>query len=87
MLDEPGGQRVSEIVRFPLAARSDDGSRSTQFASNANFPINYLWTPSAGLNDPTKPSPAASPADDIIYTLKVTSDKGCYTTDDVFVKC
>jgi gliding motility-associated-like protein len=28
----------------------------------------------------------ASPTDDITYTLRVTSEKGCYTTDEIFVK-
>ncbi len=46
----------------------------------------YLWTPATGLSDPAISNPLASPADDITYTLTVTSDKGCQTSDDVFVK-
>ena len=55
-------------------------------ALNAGFPVTYSWTPPAGLNNPNAPDPIASPADDITYTMKVTSDKGCTTSDQVFVK-
>ena len=55
-------------------------------ALNAGFPVTYTWTPPAGLNNPNAPDPLASPVDDITYTMKVTSDKGCTTSDQVFVK-
>lgn len=55
-------------------------------AMNAGFPVTYSWSPPTGLNNPNAPDPLASPADDITYTLKVTSDKGCSTSDQVFVK-
>jgi gliding motility-associated-like protein len=53
---------------------------------NANFPVTYTWTPPTGLNNPNIADPSASPVDDITYTLRVTSDKGCTTSDQVFVK-
>ena len=55
-------------------------------AMNAGFPVTYTWTPPAGLSNANAPDPMASPADDITYTLKITSDKGCTTSDQVFVK-
>lgn len=55
-------------------------------ALNAGFPITYIWTPPNGLDNPAAPDPIASPADDITYTMKVISDKGCTTSDQVFVK-
>jgi gliding motility-associated-like protein len=55
-------------------------------ALNAGFPVTYTWTPPAGLNNPNAPDPLASPVDDITYTMKVTSDKGCTSSDQVFVK-
>jgi gliding motility-associated-like protein len=55
-------------------------------AMNAGFPVTYSWSPPTGLNNPNAPDPLSSPADDITYTLKVTSDKGCNTSDQVFVK-
>ncbi|HET6769880.1 MAG TPA: gliding motility-associated C-terminal domain-containing protein, partial [Chitinophagaceae bacterium] len=55
-------------------------------ALNTGFPVTYSWSPPAGLDDPNSPDPLASPADDITYTLKVTSDKGCNASDQVFVR-
>ena len=55
-------------------------------ALNAGFPVTYTWTPPTGLNNPNAPDPLASPVDDITYTMKVTSDKGCTSSDQVFVK-
>ncbi|MES1218088.1 MAG: PKD domain-containing protein [Bacteroidota bacterium] len=50
------------------------------------LPVAYLWSPVTGLNDVEQPMALASPTDDITYTLLVTSDKGCNSSDDVFVK-
>lgn len=55
-------------------------------AQNANFPVTYLWSPPSGLSSTTIPDPLASPPDDMTYTLTVTSEKGCNTSDDIFVK-
>jgi gliding motility-associated-like protein len=55
-------------------------------ALNIGLTVTYLWTPATGLNDPGKPLVVASPADDITYTLTVTTDKGCNASDQVFVK-
>ncbi|HOZ76636.1 MAG TPA: PKD domain-containing protein [Ferruginibacter sp.] len=46
----------------------------------------YLWTPSTYLNSATSASPSGTPLDDIIYSLQVTSDKGCVRTQSVVVK-
>ncbi len=43
----------------------------------------FDWSPSVGLNDPTIESPEASPQENTIYTLTVTSDDGCQAADDV----
>lgn len=53
---------------------------------NANFPVNYLWSPATGLDNPAVADPKASPSDDITYTLTVTTDFGCSDQDQVFVK-
>ncbi len=50
-----------------------------------NIPVTYLWSPPTGLSNPNIASAAASPTGDITYTLTVTSDKGCTTSDDVNV--
>jgi len=55
-------------------------------ALTSGIPVTYLWTPPTGLSSTTIADPNASPVDDITYTLTVTSDKGCNTSDQVFVK-
>jgi gliding motility-associated-like protein len=55
-------------------------------SQNAGPNVTYLWAPPTGLNDPTSGFPLASPAEDITYTLTVTTDKGCSASDQVFVK-
>jgi len=51
-----------------------------------NIPVTYLWSPSTWLNNPNIAGAGSSAQADITYTLTVTSDKGCSTSDDVFVK-
>ncbi len=51
-----------------------------------SIPVTYSWSPPTWLDDATIAQPASSPQADITYTLTVTSDKGCMTSDDVFVK-
>ncbi|HSU28271.1 MAG TPA: gliding motility-associated C-terminal domain-containing protein, partial [Chitinophagaceae bacterium] len=56
-------------------------------ATNANMPVNYQWTPITGLNNPAQPFViVSSVTGDVTYTLTVTSDKGCVSTDQVTVK-
>jgi gliding motility-associated-like protein len=62
------------------------GSVTLTPSQNIGMTVSYLWSPSTGLDDPTVSNPSASPQDDITYTLTVTSDKGCQTSDQVFVK-
>lgn len=51
-----------------------------------NIPVTYSWTPATWLSNPAIAGPDASPLNDITYTLTVTSDKGCTTSDKVFVE-
>jgi gliding motility-associated-like protein len=51
-----------------------------------NMPVTYTWSPGTYLNNPSIPNAQASPPTDFLYTLTVTSDRGCIDTDKVFVK-
>ncbi len=55
-------------------------------ALNASMPVTYLWIPPQYLSDPTIAYTIASPPDDKTYTFRVTTDKGCSATDQVFIK-
>jgi len=54
-------------------------------SATGNSPFAWLWTPAAGLSDPTIADPDASPAATTIYTLEVTDINGCFDVDDVEV--
>ena len=47
---------------------------------------NVYWTPATFLDDPTSPTPVASPTDDITYTLNVVSQTCGTATSSVFVR-
>ncbi len=55
-------------------------------AKSATPKITYKWVPSEGLSSDTIPNPIASPVRNTTYTLTVTSQAGCTTTDEVEVK-
>jgi gliding motility-associated-like protein len=48
--------------------------------------LQYLWSPSSGLNNTSIIQPAASPTNDQTYSLTVTSIDGCAASDQVVVK-
>jgi len=85
-------EQVIEVFPVPIANAGPDkvvlqgGVVQLTPVLNTGLSVNYLWSPPVGLDNPNAPDPKASPADDITYTLTVTSDKGCSTSDNVTVK-
>jgi gliding motility-associated-like protein len=81
-----------EVYPIPTANAGPDkfvlegGVATLTPAVNAGYPVRYLWTPATWLDNPESQTPNSSPLRDINYTLTVTSDKGCSSSDDVFVK-
>jgi gliding motility-associated-like protein len=81
-----------EVYPVPVANAGPDkfvlegGVATLTPAVNASYPVRYLWTPSTWLDNPESPTPKSTPLSDISYTLTVTSDRGCHSSDDVFVK-
>jgi hypothetical protein len=56
---------------------------STQL--NATGGVSYNWSPAIGLSNPNIANPIASPTVTTIYTVTVTDESGCMSTDDVAV--
>lgn len=48
--------------------------------------VSFLWNPVTAMQGSTSPTPSVSPAEDLRYTLTVTSADGCKAQDDVLVK-
>jgi hypothetical protein len=46
-------------------------------------PLTYSWTPTTGLDNPSIAHPYASPATTTTYTLTVTDNNGCSSTDNI----
>jgi gliding motility-associated-like protein len=63
-----------------------EGGSGVLMASASGNGLTYAWAPTTGLNSTTIIQPTTTVADDITYTLTVTSGDGCTATDEVFVK-
>ncbi|MEO6541553.1 MAG: PKD domain-containing protein, partial [Ferruginibacter sp.] len=63
-----------------------EGTTITIEASATGTNVQYVWTPSQYLNDPSLLKPkCVEPKFDILYTLAVTAPGGCTTTDQMFI--
>lgn len=83
--------RQAVVYPTPVAQAGPDkavlegGSVGLTPTPETGMPVSYYWSPATGLNNTAIASPNASPVNDIIYTMQVTSDKGCQAKDDVAV--
>ncbi|WP_306550024.1 PKD domain-containing protein [Daejeonella sp.] len=82
-----------EILVMPtpiLSAGRDtiilQGGEVKLYATALGNNLTYKWVPSLGLSRDDILDPVASPLEDITYVLTVTSDQGCVSVDDIFVK-
>lgn len=51
-----------------------------------DYPVSYTWSPATGLSDSSIAMTIASPAMDMVYQLRIESEFGCSSTDEVAVK-
>jgi gliding motility-associated-like protein len=60
---------------------------SIQLGGNPAGPefANFSWSPPIALNNSGIPNPIASPIEDVVYTLTVSTDNSCESTDQVTV--
>jgi gliding motility-associated-like protein len=79
------------VYPYPIVNAGPDrtmleGGTITIQAAATGTNLQYLWTPSTFLNDPTILKPkCVEPKFDILYTLVVAAPGGCTTTDQMFV--
>lgn len=62
------------------------GDTITLQASAAGQSPTYLWSPPDDLSDPLELTPLAFPGENRLYTLTVTTQFGCFASDEVLVK-
>lgn len=53
--------------------------------SSGSGTLDYLWSPSTGLNNPNIANPIASPTTTTTYTVEVTDGNGCVDADELTV--
>jgi trimeric autotransporter adhesin len=75
------------VYPLPIANAGNDTiiSLGSSFQLNASGGVNYLWTPSAGLNDTTIYNPIAYPLVTTNYILLVTDEHGCMDLDTILI--
>ncbi len=54
--------------------------------ARSNIGNQYLWSPVVGVNQPRIASPIITVNETTLYTVSITSDIGCITTDTVLIK-
>jgi gliding motility-associated-like protein len=84
-------EQTAIVFPLPLVNAGPDrtvleGGNTVLMATGSGNNVSYRWTPATGLNNASILQPVSSPADDIYYTIKVTSADGCAASDEVFVK-
>jgi gliding motility-associated-like protein len=55
-------------------------------SARSNIGNQYIWSPITGVNQPGIASPVITVNETTLYTVAITSDIGCVTTDTVLVK-
>lgn len=83
------GRDTVTIVMLPQPPASATGSAEICAGESAPMQasggVSYLWTPAAGLNDPTSATPIASPTQTTRYDVEVTGANGCKDTASVTI--
>ncbi|RNI31923.1 hypothetical protein EFA69_05275 [Rufibacter immobilis] len=82
--------RVPVTVHIPAPtanAGEDQTVVSGDFVTlSASGGLSYSWSPSTGMNNSNIANPVVKPTQDTEYTVTVTTQDGCTSTDKVFVK-
>ncbi|WP_299707711.1 gliding motility-associated C-terminal domain-containing protein [uncultured Pontibacter sp.] len=78
---------VTVTVPSPSANAGPDATimlgRTVQLQASGG--TKYSWSPAEGLSDPTVANPYANPKETTTYTLTVTNEAGCVSTDEVTI--
>ncbi len=87
----PAGQTTSTIFRwiqpsFSACFGCDNWALDNVNVACASPNVNYTWTPSTGLSDPTIKNPSACPLSDITYSATISNTvTGCSASDDISI--
>ena len=80
------------VILFVDKITADAGPRDTSVVLGqplqlgASGSINYSWTPTTWLDNPSISNPIATPQNNIEYVVRVSNNIGCFDTDSILVK-
>ena len=84
---------VNDTIRVTVARIiADAGPADTNVVMgqplqlNATGSVNYQWTPSTWLSNPSIFNPVSLPQESIRYVVRVSNEQGCFDTDTINVK-
>ena len=83
----PGYVKVRVICKWdgegnPSVCETDFDGEVEDYALLITAPLTYSWTPTTSLNDPTILNPNCSATESISYTIEVSTNNGCTSTDN-----
>ncbi len=78
-------EKIGVTLPNQLIVRRGESTVLDPMVTSSTQPVTYLWSPSAGLNDPNALRPITSPAQTINYILLATTPGGCTATDTIEV--
>ncbi len=80
------------MTLYVAKIKADAGPRDTSVVLgqplqvSASGSINYAWTPTTWLDNPSISNPIALPQNNIEYVVRVSNAVGCFDTDSILVK-
>lgn len=76
------------VHRLPVPAAGPNSTICTgeEIMLSASDGVSYEWTPALLIDDPTAPTPVASPLSDTRFTVRVTNEYGCEQEETIVVK-
>lgn len=81
----PLAVQVPDSVPLTTTASADPteicAGKTIQLHAGSNVAETYLWSPAAGLDNPSSPDPVATPAASTTYTVTTTSKGSCQTAE------
>ncbi len=76
---------VNTVDAGPDSTLNEGDSYAIPTSTTGTSPVSYVWTPANSLDDPTLPSPTASPTETTTYTVTVDFGDGCPVTDQITI--
>ncbi|NNU34262.1 PKD domain-containing protein [Mucilaginibacter sp. S1162] len=73
------------VITLATTATALEGQQTTLNPGVSGSNLKYLWSPVAGISDPTALNPFFSPGIDTKYTLTVTTSNGCSASAEVAI--